>query len=271
VWGQAFGAWGNTNGNGNAASLDRSASGFFIGADAPVFNTWRFGAVAGYSRSDIKANGPFSSGWSDNAHVGLYGGTAWSDFAFRTGAAYTWHGIETQRSVSLPGFNDNLKGAYDAATAQAFGEFGYDIEAGNATFEPFANLAYVNLRTDGFTEKGGGAALKGQAATTDTAFTTLGLHGAAALDPSGARLTAKGMLGWRHALGGVTPEAAMRFAAGGDAFTVRGVPIARDAAVAEAGIAYTLSSTAMLGITYGGQFGDGATDQSFKASFNVKF
>lgn len=43
-------SWGHTDSDGNAARLNRSTGGFFIGADAPVFDIWRFGAVAGYSR-----------------------------------------------------------------------------------------------------------------------------------------------------------------------------------------------------------------------------
>jgi T5SS/PEP-CTERM-associated repeat protein len=36
VWGQAFGAWGRSNGNANAAAVDRSSSGFVAGIDTAV-------------------------------------------------------------------------------------------------------------------------------------------------------------------------------------------------------------------------------------------
>ncbi|WP_163317183.1 autotransporter outer membrane beta-barrel domain-containing protein, partial [Enterobacter hormaechei] len=88
-------------------------------------------------------------------HVGLYGGTTWGALAFRTGTAFTVHDITATRSVILPGLSDTLTGHYNAGTAQVFGELGYGINAGAARFEPFANLAYVSLHTDAFTEKGG--------------------------------------------------------------------------------------------------------------------
>ncbi|WP_164107929.1 autotransporter outer membrane beta-barrel domain-containing protein, partial [Serratia marcescens] len=69
------------------------------------------------------------------------------DLALRTGAAYTWHDITTNRSVVIPGFGDSLKGKYGAGTAQVFGELAYGLNMGAARFEPFANLAYVNLHT----------------------------------------------------------------------------------------------------------------------------
>ncbi|QEL26192.1 autotransporter outer membrane beta-barrel domain-containing protein [Bosea sp. F3-2] len=271
VWGQGFGSWGHTNGDGNAARLNRSTGGFFIGADAPVFDSWRFGAVAGYSRVSFDVKDRHSSGSSDNYHVGLYGGTNWGDLAFRTGAAYTWHDVSTSRNVMFPGFGNGLKGDYNAGTAQVFGELGYGFTMGATRFEPFANLAHVSVHTDGFTERGGAAALTSQGATTDATFTTLGLRASTTFDLNGAAVTVKGMAGWRHAFGDATPLSTMRFAGGGDAFSTGGVPIARNAAVVEAGLDYALSPNATLGVTYGGQFGSGLSDQSARFNLNVTF
>lgn len=271
VWGQGFGSWGHTSGDGNAARLNRTTGGFFVGADAPVFDTWRFGAVAGFSQTSFDTKDRHSSGSSDNYHVGLYGGTAWGDLAFRSGAAYTWHDISTSRSVAFPGFSESLKGDYDAGTAQVFGELAYGFNFGATRFEPFANLAYVNLHTDGFRETGGAAALTSGSSNTDITFTTLGLRGSTTFDLNGASVTTKGMVGWRHAFDDVTPTSTNRFVGGGNAFTVAGVPVARDSAVIEVGLDYALTPSAVIGVTYGGQFGSGIVDQSFKASFSAKF
>ena len=152
-----------------------------------------------------------------------------------------------------------------------FGELGYGINASAARFEPFANLAYVSVHTDGFTERGGAAALASQGATTDGTFTTLGLRASTTFVVNGAGLTTKGMLGWRHAFGDVTPLSTMRFAGGGNTLTIAGVPIARDAAVIEAGVNFALTADAVFGLTYGGQFGAGMSDQSVKANLDVRF
>lgn len=271
VWGQGFASWGHTDGTGNAAGLSRSVNGFFIGADAPVFGTWRLGAVVGYSRSIFDARDRRSSGWSDNYHVGLYGGTNWGALALRTGAAYTWHDISTSRNVVFPSFEDSLKGDYNAGTAQIFGELGYGMNMGTTRLEPFADLAYLSVHTGGFTEKGGAAALTSREVTTDATFTTLGLRASTSFDLNGAIVTAKGTPGWRHAFGDTTPLSTMRFADGGNAFATGGVPIARDAAVVEAGLDLALTPATTLGITYAGQLGSSIADQSFKANFNMKF
>jgi len=85
----------------------------------------------------------------------------------------------------------------------------------------------LNLNTDAFIERGSAAALASPSANTDATFTTLGLRATTTFDTGGVSLTAKGMVGWWHAFGDVTPEAAMRFAVAGNPFTIGGVPIAQ--------------------------------------------
>lgn len=270
-WGQGFGSWGHTGGDRNAARIGRSTGGFFIGADAPAFGNWRLGAVAGYSHTSFDTKDRYSSGSSDNYHFGLYGGSQWGDLSFRTGAAYAWHDVSTSRRVAFSGFGENLAGGYDAGTAQIFGELAYGFTIGATRFEPFANLAYANLHADNVREAGGASALTGGSDETHTTFTTLGLRGSATFAVKGATVTARGMLGWRHAFDDVTPTSTLRFAGGGNAFTVAGGPIARDAALVEAGLDLALTPTAVLGVVYGGQFGSDATDQTFKVNFNARF
>ncbi|WP_202327022.1 autotransporter domain-containing protein [Mesorhizobium sp. 113-3-9] len=269
IWSQGFGSWGRTDSDGNAAAFDRSTGGLLVGADG-LAGDWRIGVVGGYSRTSFNADDRASSGDSDNYHLGLYGGTNWGAIAFRTGAAYTWHRISTSRSVAFQGFTDSLSADYDAATAQAFGELAYKTDAGPFAFEPFANLAYVNLHTDGFAESGGTAALTSGSSSSDATFTTLGVRASTDVTIGGVAATARGMFGWRHAYGEVTPLSTFAFA-GGDDFTIAGVPIARDAMLVEAGFDVQLARNATLGLSYAGQFGPDAFDNGFKANLGIKF
>lgn len=270
VWSQGFGAWGYDKGDGNAARLDRSTGGLLMGADAPLFENRRLGLLAGYSRTTFNARDRVSSGYSDNYHLGLYGGTEWGNLGFRTGLAYTWHDITTSRSVALPGFADSPKGDYRAGTVQGFGEFGYRIDTAVAAFEPFANLAYVSLATGGFSENGGAAALRAGSQSTDATFTTLGLRASTSLNLGGVDATARATLGWRHAFGDTTPLSSQAFSTG-NAFSVAGVPIARDAAVVETGLDLNLSSAATLGLSYTGQLAASAQQHGFKANLAMRF
>ena len=271
VWGRAFGAWGSNDGDGNAAGFSRNTQGFVFGIDALFAESFRAGFLAGYSRSSFDVDARASSGSSDDFHVGLYGGGQWGPIGLRGGLAYSLHQIETSRNVAFGGFGNTLKGDYDAGTFQAFAEAGYRVDlTPAAAFEPFAGLALVDLHTNAFTETGGAAALSGAGSDTRTAFTTLGLHGSYAFDLNGMPAAARGTIGWRHAFGDVTPLADLAFA-GGSSFTVAGVPIARDAAVIEAGLDVSFSPNVKLSIAYDGQLAADARDNGFKSDLSWKF
>ncbi|WP_421913284.1 autotransporter outer membrane beta-barrel domain-containing protein [Mesorhizobium sp.] len=269
IWSQGFDSRGSHDSDGNAATLDRSTTGLLMGADGTA-GAWRLGVAGGYSRSGFDVDDRHSSGDSDNYHLGLYGGTNWGAIAFRAGAAYAWHRISTLRSVSFGGVADQLSADYDAGTAQAFGELAYKGETGHFGFEPYINLAYVNLHTDGFAERGGDAALTSASSSTDAAFTTLGVRISSGFTVGGVAATARGMLGWRHAFGDVAPLSTFAFA-GGNAFTIAGVPISSDAALVELGVDLRFASNATLGLSYAGQFGADASDNGFKAKLDLSF
>ena len=114
------------------------------------------------------------------------------------------------------------------------------------------------------------AALTARANTMEDTFTTLGVRPATEFAIGSFALEAQGMLGWRHTFGDVTPGAIVSFA-GGNAFTVEGAPIARDAAVIEAGLRANISGRAALGLTYGGQFSGRETDNGLTGTLAVSF
>lgn len=266
IWGQGFGSWGHTASDGNAGRLGRSTGGVISGFDAMVAETWRLGVMAGYSHTTFNAVDRAASGRSDNYHVGVYGGTQVGALGVRTGAAYTWHDIAMSRSVVVEGFRDNSSADYHAATTQAFGELGYRLDVDRLALEPFANLAYVNFQTSGLAERGGPTALTIASSNSDTTFTTMGVRASTTFMLGHVNATARGTLGWRHAFGNVTSLASVAIA-GSNAFSVSGVPIAREAAVIEAGLDFGLSPSATIGITYGGQFGTNTSDQSVRGKF----
>ncbi|MDG9793535.1 autotransporter domain-containing protein [Brucella anthropi] len=268
-WSQGFGSWGSTGSDSNAAHLERSTGGVLVGADGLV-GDWRVGLLAGYSHSRFDTEARMASGESDNYHLGLYGGTQWGDLALRTGAAYSWHNIDTSRGVVIPGIAESPSADYHAGTFQAFGDFGYGIDRGRTRFEPFANLAYVSLHSDRFAEQGGTAALNGGSSTTDVTFATLGLRAEQTLMLDTISTTLRGMAGWRHAFGDTTPTSTQAFLLG-DIFTIAGVPITRDAAVIEVGLDLNLTSKATLGLSYTGQIATDAQDHGFRTGLNVRF
>ncbi|WP_342362128.1 autotransporter domain-containing protein [Terrarubrum flagellatum] len=270
MWGQAFGSWGRTKGDGNASTLSRSTGGFFVGADASVFAGWRAGLLAGYSRNEFSVKSLGSSGHSDDYHLGVYGGAQWGPLGLRIGASHTWREIGTSQSFSQILAN-GLTADYRARVTQLFGDLGYRFDFAGVALEPYATLAYLNLDTSGFTQRGGDAALIVRGDATQATFSTLGLRAASQFAFSGIEAQLKGALGWRHLYGDDAPTSVMSFAAGSTPFTIAGAPITRDAAVVEAGLEVKLAPGAVFSVSYGGQFGDNAADQTVRGHLRVTF
>lgn len=271
VWGQLIGAQGHWGSDGNAARLNRSLGGFLLGADAVAFDNWHFGAAGGYSRSQFKTKAIRTSGEVDSYHLGLYGGTRWNDFTFRTGAAYSWHDLTSSRHVAYASFVDTPGSNYKAKTTQIFGEVGYELQTGPVSLEPFANLAHVRLRTDGFSEKGSAASLTIHVQEMETTFSTVGLRASTRFELGQTRVSWSGAMGWRHAYSDKIPHAYMRFVDGGDAFAISGVAVARNAASIETGFDVQLSPGTKVRLAYDGQYGTGSSDQSLRITLKAKF
>lgn len=268
-WSRIFGAWGSTSSDGNAAGTDRSLGGAVAGLDGDV-SGWRLGMLAGFSQSSFDVHGRSSSGSADTIHAGAYGGTTWGALGLRTGIAYANSQVETDRKAVFQDFSDDLEADYRAHSVQAFGELGYAVKSGATTFEPFFNLAHVHLRSQDFREDGGDLELRGEGTGTDTTFTTLGLRVLADLSFSDAAVAARGMIGWKHAMGDITPVSTQAFA-GGDGFTVASVPIAENAFVIETGLDVSMTKAAKLGLSYNGQIASEASDHSARMDLAIKF
>ncbi len=271
VWSRAYGNWGESDGDGGAASMDHSSGGLFIGADAPLNDTWRLGLLAGSGRTSVDIDDRDTSGSSDDYHLGLYSGGRWEALRLTAGLGYSWHDIETDRRVAFGNLNESLRGDNRADTVQIFGEAGYRLDTDALELEPFVGLAQVHLSSDGSDEDGGAAALHDDGDSTDTTFSTLGLRAATSLGIAGVTTRLHGTLGWRHAFGDTESEVTQRLLAGGQAFTVSGVPIAEDAAVVEAGLELGLSERATLGVSYGGQLAGDRRDHGLGARFEMQF
>ncbi|NLS20067.1 autotransporter domain-containing protein [Rhizobium sp. P40RR-XXII] len=270
LWTNGFGAWSRVDGDGNAAAIDHSMTGFVLGLDGMVTDDWRLGILGGYSHSSFDSTERASSGGSDNYHIGLYSGAEWGSLAFRSGLAYSWHDIDIHRSATFTGFRDRLSADHNAFSFQAFGELGYRIDLAPFALEPFINLAHVNLQTNGFAEQGGAGAQRVEGDSTDTSFTTLGMRASSEIDLGPVQATVRGLIGWRHAFGDTTPSSTNSFASG-NAFAVAGIPITKDAAALELGFDLPIKDAASFGLSYQGQLSSESQSHGINAKFNMRF
>ncbi|PVB60960.1 autotransporter domain-containing protein [Labrenzia sp. 011] len=271
AWGKAYGNWGENDSNGNAAQMDHTSGGFFLGVDADVFAGWRTGVVAGYGKSNFDVDARTSSGDADSYQIGAYAGNRFGALGLHLGAGYAWHDVSTTRNVSAGTLKNTLSAGYAASTAHVFGELGYMFDAAFARLEPFAGAALIHQHSDGFTETGGAAALTVASTSQTLGTTTLGLRAEAQIaanDTFNASLT--GSLGWRHAIGDLDTASTMQFS-GGDAFDISGTPLDRDAALIEAGLNVRFGDTISASLGYNGELGETARDHGVNARLSARF
>ena len=125
-------------------------------------------------------------------------------------------------------------------------------------------------RVRGFSESGGSAALSGESSKNDTTTTTLGLRGKQAVTLGTLAGSVSAGLGWRHAFGDLTPTSRLAFDAG-QAFTVTGAPISRDAALVELGADLAVSRGATIGLAYAGQYASANRDHTGRIEVRWQF
>jgi outer membrane autotransporter protein len=273
-WAQGFGAWGNLAGNYNTSKVNRSTKGLFLGADSTVNEALRLGIVGGYSHADFEAKALISASKADSYSLGGYGGMQLQPWSFYAGAAYTWNNINTQRNAAFSDFNNYLTTDYSANTTQVFAELVYDLPVFyRFAFSPFANAAYVSVNRDGFNEQGGPAALQGQYAKENVAYTTLGFREAARLYSSEvASFNERVLLGWRYAYNHINPTSIFAFLSGSPPFLISGVPIARNSLIIDAGTDVDFKNKNLsLRLAYIGQVAQKVEDNGFAVTLTWQF
>jgi outer membrane autotransporter protein len=271
-WAQGLGGWGHADSDGNAASLKSRFGGFLSGADARFGEAWRAGLVAGYMRTDLNVADRSSSAGIDSVQFGGYAGGKLGAFNVRGGASYSYDRIDTSRAIFFPGFTDKANAHFHGNVGQVFGEVGYGMALGSVAVEPLAGLAYVHVRDGSFAEAGGLSALSAASANESTGYSTLGVRAATAVPlANGTVLIPRGSVQWQHAFGDVTPVNALAFQSIGTSFIVAGIPIARNAALIEAGFDWRFSPQAKLGAFYQAELAAHAESHAFKGAFTWDF
>jgi outer membrane autotransporter protein len=270
-WLQGFGGTGHVDGNGNAAAMGTTFSGFLTGTDAR-FGLLRAGLMGGYTHSNLNVDTLASSGGIDSAHLGAYAGLSVGAFHLRGGASASFDSIDTSRMVAVPGVGGSTHAQFNGNTSQVFGEVAYSMAYNKIAIEPFAGLAYVHVHDGGFLESGGLAALSGAASNDNIGYSSLGVRVASLWTlANGTVLVPHASAAWQYAFGDVVPTAALAFASTGAAFSVSGVPIAREAALLEGGVDWRISAQIKLGVSYQGELAQHAQTNTAKADFTWNF
>jgi subtilase-type serine protease len=268
VWLQALGHGGKLDRD--VEPLQHSTKGLLLGADWSIDEEWRLGLMGGTSRTQMDSKE--LDGNLDSWHLGAYALRQNGPMSLRLGATYSNHDGSTARRIAFAGFSDRPKGSYDASTQQAFAEVGYNLGRANVSIEPFASLGYQRYQRDGYTEKGGAAALKVHQQSQSNMNSTFGLRVAKVetLD-NGMRLTPRFSAGWKHTYGDTYTATRQRLVTGGSNYTVYGAELDRNSLLVDAGLDLGVSANHSVGVGLTGEVGSDSRNHGVMGQWRMAF
>jgi outer membrane autotransporter barrel domain/autotransporter-associated beta strand repeat len=270
IWLHGWDHSGHADGDSNASTLQSNGSGVLLGVDAPLGDWLRAGITGGVGQDSLRVDALDSSAYVKSRHLGVYAGGNWGAWTLDGGAAQSWHDIRGTRVVDavLPG---SARADYHGRTRQAYLEGGYRYVGAHGSVQPFVNLAHMAVHTGDVNEYGSVTALRSAGETTEVSFGTVGVHGLWQLvDNAATPASLYATLSWRHALGDLVPLAQQQFA-DGERFTVRGVPLAANAALVQLGIDAALSKHTSLRAGYDGVLAGRESDHAVRLTLQVAF
>ena len=271
-WTQAYGSWGQYDGNGNAATVDRSLGGFVSGVDTGLHGNWRAGLATGYTRTDLSVGARASSSDVDSYLLAAYAGGPVGSFVLRSGATWSWNNIDATRNVIFPGFFETETANYNGDVAQLFGRAGASLSARQHGHRTVRRSRLGALRHQRFHRDRWGRGATTNGSDDNVGYSTLGVRMASSSVPMhGITVTPRASLAWQYAFGDTTPDIALAFAQSGVGFSTLGVPLAQNSALVEAGLDLQLSPEARLGISYVGQLAGDLQDNGVQADLLWRF
>ncbi len=268
VWLQALGHSGKLDRD--VEPMQHATKGLLLGADWRLDETWHLGLMGGTSDTRIDSNE--LDGDLDSWHLGAYALRQTGRLSLRFGAAWSRHEGSTRREVAFGRFHDRLESDYRASTQQAFIESGYNLGRGNISIEPFAGIGYQRYQRDGYTEKGGAAALRVGDQFQGNFNTTVGLRMAkvSTLD-NGMRLTPRFSAGWKHVYGETDTSTRQRLVTGGHDYTVYGAELDRNSLTLDTGLDLTVSTNHTLGVALSGEVGTDSRHHGVSGQWRMAF
>src|SRR5690606_23626570 len=221
------------------------------------------GALVASSRFSVDATAHASRTEADGRHAGVYARYDAPSASLQAGILRGSHDIDSRRGVAFGGYEANLQGEAEADTTQYFLDASRVFDRGSVQLVPFANLARVEVDSDGFDETGGDAALHVGGGVLARTFASAGLH---AEWEAGAATRLWGSVAWLHASGDGRAVAQQRFVDGTAPFVVSGADLAGDTALLDLGLRWRPGMRTTLEAAYNGRFGGGLRDQGGRVS-----
>lgn len=263
IWAAAYGGLGKANGDLAAGTHDLSARsfGFATGLDYHITPDTMVGFALGGGGTNFGLSDGLGGGRSDMFQAAIYSRTHFDAAYIASALAYAWHGVSTDRYVTVAG-TDHLTADFSAYNVAARIEGGYRFPVSNVLgfpwlgwFTPYGALQVQTFHTPSYNEtaESGSSlfALAYSAETITTTRTELGAKVGQSLElDNGAVLALRSRVAWAHDMGSNPSVVAAFQSLPGSSFTVNGASLKSDSALLLAGAELRFRN----GLSIGGWF-----------------
>jgi uncharacterized protein YhjY with autotransporter beta-barrel domain len=151
---------GNVDRDGSSRGFDYNSYAGTFGADVKVNETFIVGAAGGYTYGNADIDGNIGSLDAHTYSVLGYFGANWGNGLYLDGTAgYAYTDYDSVRRTSIAA-TASYSGSTQGHSIMGRVQTGYNYSHGGWRIGPVGDFSFVNTSVDGFTESGGGTALR---------------------------------------------------------------------------------------------------------------
>lgn len=273
MWFESFGQWSDQDKENGLPGYDADVFGVAIGLDKLFSDRYLFGIGFGYSDTNIDMDRNQGDGDISTYYGSIYG-SFFNEKGYLDGIfSYGRQDYSSKRRIEIGTIQSTARSDHDGESLSAMVEGGLNFDYRPWVLQPFANLQYIYLDEDGFTEKGAdGLNQKVESRDTDALVSELGLRISRIVQMETGLLIPEASLAWLYDFD--LDDRVVKSSFAGQpwtAFTIEGMDTEQNGAAAGFGITFQGKSGFKPSLKYAGEFRDGYKSHAVTGELRWEF
>jgi len=259
LWFESFGLWSDQDKENGFPGYDADVFGVAIGMDKLFSDRYLFGIGFGYSDTNIDMDQNQGDGDISTYYGSIYG-SFFNEKGYLDGIlSYGHQDYSSKRRIEVGPIQRTARSDHDGESFSAMVEGGLNFDYRPWVLQPFANLQYLYLDEDGFTEKGaGGLNQEVKSRDTNALVSELGLRISRIVPMETGLLIPEASVAWLYDFDLDDRVVKSSFAGQpGTAFSIEGTDVEQNGAAVGIGITFQGKSGFKPSLKYAGEFSDG--------------
>jgi outer membrane autotransporter protein len=269
-WLSGVRGFGDVDDDSRASALDYDYDGFFAGFDLNPSDTLSLGLFAGHLRHATNMEFGTDEADVDSFYIGARAALRAKKYYMHSALAFAVDDYDVDRRAIVGATADLISANYDGSQTSGYVEAGLIRDTAEFGVRPYLSLYYLEIRTDGFSEKADSdRGLRIQSDTYRDVSSALGLSLSREIVTGTLSLNPEIRVGWEHQWTTTADKRDARFIASGAAFRISSASTPRDAAIVQLSLPVTLRDPIAVFAEYGGRFDTESSRHSIMAGIQI--